>query len=301
MIPVLWGVITLVFLFMYMLPGDPASYILAQSGGNAAAIEALREQLGLNEPLLAQYFHFLKNVARGDFGESIFLRRPAIEVIWENLPATIELALGALFFALVIGFSMGILAALHHNSWIDRASMVLAVFGVSMPNFWLALLLMYAISGISMYWDVTVLPITGQGSLRHLILPALVLSFAVSGSLARLVRSSMLEVIHQEYITNARAKGLRERLIIIRHALPNALIPVITMLGLQFGMLLGGTVIIETVFSRQGLGRTIVDAIIWKDLPVVQAAVLLTATAYLLVNLIVDISYAVIDPRVRYE
>ncbi|MGQ9515701.1 MAG: ABC transporter permease [Anaerolineae bacterium] len=301
MIPVLWGVVTLVFFLMYMLPGDPAATILAQSGGKAEAIEKLREQLGLNDPLPVQYMRFLRNAVRGDFGSSIWLRQPVIQIIAENLPATIELALGALAVALTIGFSMGILAALKCNTWIDRLCMLTAIAGVSMPNFWLALLIMYAISAINTYYGVLILPITGQGGIRHLIVPSLVLGFAVSGSLARLVRSSMLEVLRQEYITTARAKGLSRQVVVLRHALRNALIPVVTMLGLQFGYLLGGTVIIETVFSRRGLGRTIVDAIVWKDLPVVQGAVLVTATTYMLVNLLVDISYAVIDPRIRYS
>ncbi|MFZ5918998.1 MAG: ABC transporter permease [Chloroflexota bacterium] len=301
MLPVLWGVATLVFFFMYMLPGDPASVILAQSGGKAKAIAELRQQLGLDDPLPLQYMRFLTNALRGDFGESIFLHRPVSEVLGENLPSSIELAVAGVAVALTIGFLLGILAALNHNSALDRASMLIAIAGVSMPNFWLALLFMYAISGISMRYGVTLLPITGQGDLKHLVLPALVLGFSASGSLARLVRSSMLEVMRQEYITTARAKGLGQWAVVLRHALRNALIPVVTMLGLQFGALLGGTVIIETVFSRRGLGRTIVDAIVWKDLPIVQGAVLLTAATYMLVNLIVDISYAVIDPRIRYS
>jgi ABC-type dipeptide/oligopeptide/nickel transport system permease component len=219
----------------------------------------------------------------------------------ENLPSSVELAFSGLAVALVIGFGTGILAALRHNTWVDRACMLVAIGGVSMPNFWLALLLMYAISAISLRWGVTVLPITGQGDLKHLILPSLVLGFAVSGTFARLVRSSMLEVLRQEYIVTARAKGLAGWAVVGRHALRNALIPVVTMLGLQFGALVGGTVIIETVFSRRGLGRTIVDAIVWKDLPMVQGAVLLTATLYMLMNLLVDISYVLIDPRIRYE
>jgi ABC-type dipeptide/oligopeptide/nickel transport system permease component len=286
---------------MYMLPGDPASVILAESGGDAEAIEKLRDQLGLDDPLPVQYMRFLTNAVRGDFGDSIFLRQPVTKVLWENLPASIELALAGLVVALVIGFSAGITAALNHNSWLDRASMALSVVGVSVPSFWLALILMYIVSGISMRWGVGLLPITGRGGLRHLVLPAIVLGFAVSGSLARLVRSSMLDVMHQDYIRSARSKGLKEGVVVVRHALRNGLIPVITMLGLQFGMLLGGAVIIETVFSRPGLGRTLVDAIIWKDLPVVQGAVLLTALAYMVINLMVDISYAVIDPRIRYE
>jgi peptide/nickel transport system permease protein len=301
MIPVLCGVATLVFFFMYMLPGDPASAILAQSGGDAASVQALRQQLGLNDPLPTQYLRFLANAIRGDFGESIFLHQPVSHILLENLPPSVALALAGMAVALVVGLGAGILAALHHNSWIDRACMVLAIGGVSMPNFWLALLLMYAIGAISLRYGVTLLPITGQGDLRHLILPAVVLGVAVSGSLARLVRSSMLEVMHQDYITTARAKGVGRWAVVARHALRNSLIPVITVLGLQLGSLLGGAVIIETVFSRQGLGRTLVDAILWKDLPLVQGAVLLTATMYMLVNLLVDLSYAVLDPRIRYD
>lgn len=301
MIPVLWGVVTLVFFLMYMLPGDPASTILAQSGGKAESVEKLREQLGLNDPLPVQYGRFLSNAVRGDFGDSIFLRQPVMEIIADNLPATLELAAGGLVVALTIGFSMGILAALKPNTWIDRVCMITAIVGVSMPNFWLALLLIYAIAMLSARYGVLILPLTGQGDIQHLILPSLVLGFSVSGSLARLVRSSMLEVMRQDYITTARAKGLAGRVVVLRHALRNALIPVVTMLGLQFGYLLGGTVIIETVFSRRGLGRTIVDAIMWKDLPVVQGGVLITATTYMLVNLLVDISYAFIDPRIRYD
>ncbi len=301
MIPVLWGVVTLVFFFMYMLPGDPAAVIIAQSGGKAENLAILREQLGLDDPLHIQYWRFLSNAVRGDFGNSIFLHKPVMEVIWENLGPNIELATAGMAVALLTGLSTGILAALNHNTWIDRATMVFAIANVSLPSFWLALLLMYGISAISMQWGVTLLPITGQGDLKHLILPALVLGLSASGALARLVRSSMLEVMRQAYITTARAKGLAERMVTLRHALRNALIPVVTMLGLQFGALLGGTVIIETVFSRRGLGRTIVDAIRNKDLPVVQGAVFLTATAYMVVNILVDVSYAAIDPRIRYS
>ena len=301
MVPVLWGVVTLVFFFMYMLPGDPAAVIIAQSGGKAENLAILREQLGLDDPLHIQYWRFLTNAIRGDFGNSIFLHKPVMEVIWENLGPNIELASAGMAVALLTGLGTGIVAALHHNTWIDRATMVFAIACVSLPNFWLALLLMYGISAVSMRWGVTLLPITGQGDLKHLILPALVLGLSASGALARLVRSSMLEVMRQVYITTARAKGLAERMVTLRHALRNALIPVVTMLGLQFGALLGGTVIIETVFSRRGLGRTIVDAIRNKDLPVVQGAVFLTSTAYMLVNLLVDVSYAAIDPRIRYN
>lgn len=300
LLPVLWGVATVVFCLMYLLPGDPASVILAQSGGRAEAIAQLREQLGLDDPLPAQYIRFLSHAVRGDFGQSIFLRQPVIEIIRDNLPATLELAAAGMAVALFIGFSMGIVAALRHNTWVDRLVMILSIAGVSMPNFWLALLLIYAVSALSAHYGVLILPLTGQGGLSHLVMPALVLGFAAAGSLARLVRAGMLEVMRQDYITTARAKGLTQKAILIRHALRNVMIPVVTLAGLQFGALLGGTVIVETVFSRPGLGRTLVDAIIWKDLPIVQGAVLWTATIYIVINLIVDVSYALIDPRIRY-
>ncbi len=301
MIPVLWGVVTLVFFLMYMLPGDPAATILAQSGGKAESLDKIRAQLGLDQPVGVQYVRFLANAVRGNFGDSIFLRQPVTEILVSNIPQTLALALTGAALALALGFFFGILAALNHNTWIDRLAMVTAIAGVSMPNFWLALLIMYLLAALNASAGYMILPITGQGTPKHLIVPGLILGFAMSGQLARLVRSSMLEVLRQEYITTAKAKGLARQVVIIRHALRNALIPVVTMLGLQFGALLGGAVIIETVFSRRGLGRTIVDAIMWKDLPIVQGAVLVTAALYMLVNLLVDISYALIDPRIRYS
>jgi ABC-type dipeptide/oligopeptide/nickel transport system permease component len=294
-IPVILGVATIVFALMHLLPGDPAEAMLAQSGGQAAAIEKLRHQLGLDLPLHVQYVHFLTGIVKGDFGESIWLRKPVSQILREQLPRTLELAVAAMVLAILIGVSLGILAALKHNSWIDRVAMAISVAGVSMPIFWAALLAIYLFAA-TLRW----LPATGQGDLKHLILPATVLGYGGAGSIARLVRSSMLEVMGQEYITTARAKGLFRRVVILRHALRNALIPVVTMLGLQFGALLGGTVITETVFSRQGLGRTMVDAIMWKDFPLVQGGVILIAGIYILVNLFVDVSYGFIDPRIRY-
>lgn len=294
-IPVMLGVATIVFALMHLLPGDPAEVMLAQSGGQAAAIEKLRNQLGLDLPIHVQYAHFLTGIVKGDFGESIWLRKPVSAILREQLPATLELATSAMILGILIGVSLGILAALKHNSWIDRVAMAVSVAGVSMPVFWSALLGIYLFAA-TLRW----LPATGQGDLKHLILPATVLGYGAAGSIARLVRSSMLEVMGQEYITTARSKGLFRRVVILRHALRNALIPVVTMLGLQFGALLGGTVITETVFSRQGLGRTMVDAIIWKDFPLVQGGVMLIAGIYILVNLLVDVSYGFIDPRIRY-
>jgi peptide/nickel transport system permease protein len=295
-VPVLWGVATLVFLMMHLLPGDPAEIMLAQSGGSSQSIAQLRRQLGLDESLYVQYGRFLANALRGDLGRSIFTNRPVAQTILEQLPHTVQLALAAMLVAVVVGTALGIMAALNRGTWVDTMCVTLAVAGASMPIFWSALLLILVFSS-ALGW----LPATGQGSLKHLILPAIVLGLASSGSIARLVRSAMLEVLSQEYITTARAKGLSARLVLWRHALKNTLIPVITVMGLQFGYLLGGTVVTETVFSRRGLGRLVVDAILWKDLPVLQGAVLLAAVIYTLVNLLIDVSYAFFDPRVRYD
>lgn len=294
-VPVILGVATLVFVIMHLLPGDPAEVMLAQSGGQAETIERLRHQLGLDLPLHVQYLRFLGNLVRGDLGESIWLRKPVSRVLLQQLPATLELAVGAMLVAMVGGVALGLLAALRRGSWVDRGVMIVASVGISMPVFWSSLLGIYLFAA-QLHW----LPATGQGDLRHLILPAAVLGYGAAGSIARLVRSSMLEVLGQEYITAAVAKGLFWQIVVLRHALKNALIPVVTMLGLQFGGLLGGAVITETVFSRQGLGRTMVDAIIWKDFPLVQGGVILIAGMYILVNLAVDVLYAFVDPRIRY-
>lgn len=295
-IPVLWGVTTLVFLTMHLLPGDPAELMLAESGGSSQSIARLRQQLGLDDPLYVQYGRFLANALRGDLGRSIFTNRAVTQTILEQLPHTVQLAGAAMTVAIIMGTALGIAAALNRNTWVDSLCVTIAVAGASMPIFWSGLLLILLFSSL-LHW----LPATGQGSLKHLIMPAIVLGLASSGSIARLVRSTMLEVVGQEYITTARSKGLSERLVMLRHAFKNALIPVITVMGLQFGYLLGGTVVTETVFSRQGLGRLVVDAILWKDFPIVQGAVLLAAAVYTLVNLLVDISYALVDPRIRYD
>ena len=294
-IPVILGVATIVFALMHLLPGDPAEVMLAQSGGQADAIARLRSQLGLDLPLHVQYWRFLTGIVRGNFGESIWLRKPVSQVLGEQLPATLELAGAAMILAVLVGVALGLLAALKHNSWIDRAAMAFSVVGVSMPIFWSSLLGIYLFAA-KLRW----LPATGQGDFRHLILPAAILGYGAAGSIARIVRSSMLEVLGQGYITVAHSKGLFRRVVLLRHALRNALIPVVTMSGLQFGALMGGAVITETVFSRQGLGRTMVDAIIWKDFPLVQGGVMLIAGIYILVNLLVDVSYGLIDPRIRY-
>jgi peptide/nickel transport system permease protein/oligopeptide transport system permease protein len=295
-IPVLWGVATLVFIVLRLLPGDPAEVMLSEAGGSAAAIAELRAELGLDDPLLLQYGRYLLSLLRGDLGSSLFSRRPVASLIGEQLPSTLELALAALLVALLLGTGLGVLAAVKQGTWWDRLAMGLSIAGVSLPIFWTALLAILLFS-LRLDW----LPATGTGSPSHLVLPALVLGFASAGAIARLVRASLLEVFSQDYVNTARAKGLSEGLVLLRHALRNSLIPVITIAGLQFGFLMGGAVVTETIFARPGIGRLLVNAIQWKDLPLVQGIALLAAVAYTLVNLAVDLAYVVLDPRIRYD
>jgi len=295
-ITVLWGVATLVFVILRLLPGDPAALMLSEAGASAEAIAELRADLGLDKPLIVQYGQYLLNLARGDLGSSLFAHRPVTRVIAEQLPSTIGLALAAMLIATILGGGLGILAAVKAGTWIDSTATALSVTGVSVPIFWSGLLLIWLFS-LHLGW----LPATGQGGLDHLILPALVLGLASSGAIARLVRASLLEVLDQDFIRTARAKGLREGMVLTRHALKNAIIPVATIIGLQFGFLLGGTVVTETVFSRQGIGRLLVNSILWKDLPVVQGVVLLAGLVYTLVNVVVDVAYGFLDPRIRYD
>ncbi len=294
-IPVLLGVSFLVFMMLHLVPGDPVRMMLSEFQTNPQQIELLRSQLHLDEPLPQQFGRFVVNAARGDLGLSIRSKRPVRNEIAENLGSTLQLAVAALAIAAVIGVTLGIIAAIKQNSWLDFAPMVLALGGVSMPSFWLGLLLIFFFS-LRLGW----FPATGGGGLKHLFLPALTLGLGASAIIARLTRSSMLEVLRQEYMTTARAKGLREARVVLRHGLKNALIPVVTIFGLQFGNLLAGTVVIETVFARPGLGRLIVSAILAKDFPMVQGIILFTATIYVLVNLLVDLTYGLLDPRIRY-
>ncbi len=291
---VLWGVATMVFLLLRVLPGDPAETILAGSGASPEAIVQARQQLGLDDPLLAQYGRYLLNTLRGDLGRSLFSNRPVTLTITEQLPATLQLAAAALLVAVIVGLSLGILAALRAGTWVDRLAMGVAVLGVSVPVFWSGLLLIWVFS-VGLNW----LPATGADDWRHLIMPSLVLGLVGAGPIARLVRASLLDVLRADYITIARAKGLPEPAVIGRHALRNALIPTVTLIGLQAGFLLGGTVITEAVFARPGLGRLVVEAILWKDLPVVQGVVLLTAATYVVINLLVDLATLALDPRLR--
>ena len=293
-VPVVLGVSVLVFLMLYLVPGDPASALVGDAPVSAADLDRLRRQYGLNDPLYVQYARFATNALHGDLGRSLRTRRPVSDVIAEQYPQTLELAVAAIVVAGVIGVTLGVVAATHAHTWVDTASTGLALVGVSMPSFWLGLMLIFVFA-LGLGW----FPATGQGGLERLVLPAATLGWFAAAVIARLVRSSMLEVLGLEYVTTGRAKGLAERAVIYRHALRNALIPTVTVVGLQFGTLLGGAVVVETVFARQGLGRLIVDGILQKDFPMVQGAVLVTSLTYVAANFLVDVVYAAVDPRIR--
>jgi peptide/nickel transport system permease protein/oligopeptide transport system permease protein len=293
-VPVLFGVTLAVFSMLFLVPGDPVKMMLAEFVTNPDQVAQMRAQLHLDEPILQQYGRFVANAARGDLGTSIRSRRPVTTEIGENVASTAQLAVAAMLVAVAVGVPLGLLAALSRNSWLDVASMGTALLGVSMPSFWLGLLLIFAFS-LHLAW----FPATGGGDLRHLVLPSITLGTIAAAIIARLTRSSMLEVLGQDYVRTARAKGLGGFGVVVRHALKNALIPIITIFGLQFGNLLAGAVIVETVFSRPGLGRLIVGGILSKDFPLVQGTVLFVATVYVLINLLVDVAYAYADPRIR--
>ncbi len=294
-LPVLLGVSLLVFSMLQLVPGDPVRLMLSEFQTTPEQVERLRSQLHLDDPLPVQFGRFVWNASHGDLGTSIRTRRPVAQEIADNLPSTLQLAVAGLVVAAALGVSLGIVAAVKQHSWMELASMLVALLGVSMPSFWLGLLLIFLLS-----LRLRVFPATGGGDLQHLVLPAVTLGLGAAAILARLTRSSMLEVLRQEYVTTARAKGLLEWVVIARHALKNALIPVVTIFGLQFGQLLAGTFVVETVFGRPGLGRLIIDGILNKDLPIVQGVVLVVAASYVVVNLLVDLLYGVLDPRIRY-
>jgi peptide/nickel transport system permease protein len=295
-VPVVLGVSAAVFSIVHLLPGDPVMAILSGANATPEQVAELRAQLRLEDPLIVQYARFLRRAAVGDFGRSIFSRRPVIEEIADQLPATLELAGTAIVMAAALGLALGVLAAVRHNTWVDRGAMIVALGGVSMPSFWLGLLLILVFS-LQLGW----LPATGQGGLSRLILPAATIGLSYAAVIARLMRSSLLEVLGNNYIVTARGKGMSERPVVLKHALGNALIPVATIIGVQLGNLLAGTIVVETVFSRQGMGRLAVTAVLDKDYPLIQGVVLVSALGYVLVNLVVDLSYSVLDPRIRHR
>lgn len=295
--PVILGVSVAVFLMLHLIPGDPALAMLrGQPSVTEADIDRVRHQLGLDDPIPVQYLKYIGRAIRGDFGESVQSHRPVLTMIGEQAWPTIQLALAAMAVAVAMGVILGTISAVRQNSWVDTLSMLVALFGVSMPSFWFGLLLIYIFS-LRLGW----FPITGQGGVERLILPAVALGMDFSAITARLVRSNLLEVLRQDYIRSARAKGLRDRVVVRRHAWRNAMIPVLTIIGLQFGNLLGGAVVIETVFAREGIGRLAVTAILSKDFPLVQGIVLVASVVYVAVNLLVDLTYATFDPRIHYS
>lgn len=297
---VLVGITLVVFILMNVVPGDPLSALIDERAAalDPEAAAMIRRQWGLDQPLYIQYFRFIANAVRGDLGRSFVTRQLVAEAILERFPATLRLGLAALVVASTVGILAGIVAAVHRGSIFDSLSMLVALGGVSMPVFWLGLLLMYLLAV-----KLHLLPPSGYGNgdPRYLIMPAITLGMAMAAVIARVTRSAMLGVIRAEYITTARAKGLSERVVIYRHAVRNALIPVITIVGVQAGNLLSGAVITETVFNWPGVGRLLIDSIAKRDLPVVQGAVIFIAILFALINLAVDIMYAVVDPRIRYQ
>jgi peptide/nickel transport system permease protein len=301
-IPVLIGVSLVVFFTMHLIPGDPAT-IMAGPQASQQDIQNLRIRLGLNQPLYMQYLKFLKGIVTLNLGKSIQNRKPVIDMLMTRYPNTIILAVTSMIVATILGLITGIIAAVKQYSIFDNISMIIALLGISLPSFWIGLVLMY-IFAVKLRW----LPVAGFSGafwtwdgIRHLIMPAITLGVASAALIARMTRTSMLEIIRNDFVRTARAKGANERTVLLRHVLKNAFIPVVTVIGLNFGALLGGTVITESVFAINGVGRLTVDAINKRDFPVVQGAVLLIALTFVLLNLIVDILYAYLDPRIRYE
>jgi peptide/nickel transport system permease protein len=290
---VLFGVATLVFFLIHLIPGDPVDIMLGDYALPGDKQE-LRQTLGLDRPVWAQYRDYITGVVGGDLGMSIYSRRTVLEEIWERLPASAELMLGAMTVALLIAFPFGILSALRPYGLLDGSSMLISFLGVSIPNFWLGPLLIILFS-IQLDW----LPINERGSLAHLVLPSITLGTAMAAMLSRMIRSSLLEVLGEDYVQHARAKGLKERRVILAHALRNALIPVITIIGLQVGVLLSGAIITEAIFDWPGMGTLLLEAIYTRNYPLVQGCILMIATIYVVVNLLTDIAYAWADPRVR--
>jgi ABC-type dipeptide/oligopeptide/nickel transport system permease component len=295
-IPVIFGVSVLVFASLYLLPGDAVLALTGQQPTSKEVQDQLRQQLGLNDPPWVQYGRFLWALLHLDLGTSLQTHRPVLSEILTFLPATLQLTVAAMIFAIVIGVTLGTIAAVRAHTWIDTLTSVLALGGVSIPLFWLGLVLLLIFSVM-----LGLVPSTGTEGLNRLFLPAFTLGYSAAAIIARLTRSALLEVLSQEYVVSARSKGLRERLVIGRHALRNALIPVITIVGLQVGTLLSGAVIVETVFSRQGVGRLLVGGIQNRDAPLVQGTIMFIATGYVLINIFTDILYAYVDPRIRYR
>jgi peptide/nickel transport system permease protein len=293
-VPVLFGVSLLVFMILHLIPGDPAQILLFGSNPTPQQLAQLRAQLGLDQPLVVQYFVYISHVLRGDLGVSFIAQQPVSSEIAQRFPDTLELTLSGMGVAVLIGAPLGILAGVWPNTWVDRLCTGSAILGVAVPYFWFALILI-TIVAVDLRW----LPSLGEGSPQALILPAVSLGWAFSAVIARLLRANLIEVYQQPYMMVARSKGLSSTALLFSHAIKNAAIPVITILGLQFGNLLSGAVVIEVIFGRNGIGSYLVESIHAKDIPAVQGVVLFIAALYLLINLVVDIAYGLLDPRIR--
>lgn len=292
-IPLVFGVVTFTFLLIHFIPGDPVDMML---GDQASSIDkqALRKELGLDKPLLKQYVFFLNGLVNMDLGRSLLNQRPVMDEITERLPATIELTLASMFWAILIGIPLGVLAAIKQYSWMDNGVLVVGLLGMSIPNFWLGPMLILL---FSVHFDL--LPVSERGGIEHLILPSLSLGLSLSAILMRMTRASMLEVIENDYIRTARAKGLHPFFVYFKHALRNALIPVITIIGLQFGSLITGSVVTETIFDWPGIGTLFYSSILNRDYPLVQGCILFIALSYVMVNFLTDIMYMIVNPQIR--
>lgn len=295
LIPVVLGVATAVFFIIHLIPGDPVEIMLGEQA-RAADLERLRKTLGLDRPVLEQYVRFLGGLAKGDLGRSLHHRRGVAGLVLERLPATLELGAAAMVVALAVALPLGILAAARARSWLDHGSMVSSLLGVSIPNFWLGPMLI-AVFSLRFNW----LPPSGRGGIEHLILPALTLGTGLAAILTRMTRASLLEALPRDFVRTARAKGLAEWAVLVRHGLRNALLPVVTAAGLQTGAVLSGSVITESIFAWPGIGRLTIEAIAARDYPLVQGCVLAIALTYVALNLITDVVYTLCDPRVRYD
>ena len=294
-IPVLLGVATLVFALIHLIPGDPAQSMLGESA-STSDIDALRHRLGLDRPLIVQYGGFLGGLMRGNLGTSLRTGEPVTLQIADRMPATFELALAAMLVAIAVAIPLGVAGAVWRGTVADHAAMTLALAGVSIPNFWLGPLLALVL-GVELGW----LPVSGRGGLEHLILPAISLGGALSAIVARLTRATVIEELREQYVTAARARGASRARAVLQHAFRNSLIPVVTIVGLQFGAVLTGAVITETIFSWPGIGRLLVQSIGFRDYPMVQGCILFIAVTYVGVNLAADLVYGVLDPRIRYR
>ncbi|MED4784677.1 nickel ABC transporter permease [Brevibacillus choshinensis] len=293
MVPTLLIVSMIVFLFLHLIPGDPAQ-LLAGQDASVEDIENTRIKLGLDKPLYEQYWHFITGMLKGELGESFRTQEPVLSMIAERILPTLHLTFFSMVWAIVLGLLFGVISATRRGKWQDTTTMVLAVAGISMPSFWLGMMLI-DLFAVKLGW----LPSAGNRTFIHVILPAITLGSGIAAVIARFTRTSLLETLREDYVRTARAKGAREWRIVWSHALRNALIPIVTMTGMQFGLLLGGSIVVETVFSWPGIGRLLIDSLLFRDYPVIQAEILLFVFQFMVINLLVDVTYALINPQIR--